>query len=256
MKIDKFSKSEFGSLTTITNEKTGITMFVGKEIADMWGHSNLTQCLKNASIEKTEYRIIELKKFPEFKKQLTKSHLVGYRTSNVTLITESAMYKMALNSNLEKAQPFKNWVASEILPSIRKKGYYSLVDQQSALMIHSNTDIQKNNSKAINTKNFIEHGLESVIDYNRTSCILHTGKTPSEIKEIGKQKGLKSIDRSSAKEVLRHTQPELACAMSFTDSMVKKGFDLKTVSELSIKAAVPLFKGMLELGITPMELNQ
>jgi len=44
--------------------------------------------------------------------------------------------------------------------------------------------------------------------------------------------------------------------MSFTDSLVKKGFDLNTVSELSLKAAVPLFQGMIELGVKPSELNK
>ena len=43
--------------------------------------------------------------------------------------------------------------------------------------------------------------------------------------------------------------------MSFTDSLVAKGFDLKTISELSLKAAVPLFQGMIELGIKPKELE-
>jgi hypothetical protein len=43
--------------------------------------------------------------------------------------------------------------------------------------------------------------------------------------------------------------------MSFTDSLVQQGFDLKTVSELSMKAALPLFQGMLELGIKPAELK-
>jgi hypothetical protein len=43
--------------------------------------------------------------------------------------------------------------------------------------------------------------------------------------------------------------------MSFTDDLVNKGFDLKTVSELSLKCAVPLFEGMLELGVKPKELE-
>ena len=56
--------------------------------------------------------------------------------------------------------------------------------------------------------------------------------------------------------MLRNTKPELACSMSFVDSLVSKGYDLKTVSELSLKCAIPLFQGMLELGIKPAELNK
>jgi anti-repressor protein len=256
MKIDKFQKPEFGTLTTVTSDKTGIVMFVGKEIAGMWGHSNLTQAIKNAYLNKNEYKVIQLIKYKEFKNQLTKFGLVTSKTPTITMVTESGMWKLALASNLEKAKPFRDWVTSEVLPSIRKNGYYSLADQTNKMLIHTHIGIQKQNSKDINAKNYIERGLESVIEYNRQSCLLHTGKSTTEIKEIGKKSGLKTKDCNSAKEVLRHVKPELACAMSFTDDLVKKGFDLKTVSELSLKAAVPLFQGMIELGITPAELNE
>ena len=46
MKIEKFIKSEFGTLTTITNDQTGITMFIAPEIGKMWGHSNMKQVVK------------------------------------------------------------------------------------------------------------------------------------------------------------------------------------------------------------------
>lgn len=256
MNIVKFKKEEFGTLTSIVNEETGTVMFVGKEVSDNWGHTNLTQAIKSAKLDNTEYKVIDLKKFTEFKKQLTTSGLVGQRASNIIMLTESGMYKLVLASNMEKSRPFRNWVMGEVLPSIRKKGYYSIADNKTeGLMLHSNTDIQKNNSKLINKKNFEEKGTFATIEYNKKSFELHTGTTPSKMKKIGKEQGLKSKDRSSGKEVLRHIKPELACAMSFTDSLVQKGFDLKTVSELSLKSAVPLFQGMIELGILPAELG-
>jgi len=255
MKIVKFEKKEFGHLTTITNEETGVTMFIGKEIADLWGHTNLTQAVKRIC-STSDFKKINLKKYPEFKKQLlTNKMLSSSNASTITMLTEGGMYKLALASNLEKAKPFKDWVANEILPSIRKRGYYSIADQSNKILIHTNTSIQKSNSKDINAKNYIESGIESVIEYNRNSCLLHTGKTPSEIKKHGRELGLKTAECNSAKEVLRHTKPELACAMSFTDSLVAKGFDLKSVSELALKSAVPLFQGMIELGMKPSELE-
>jgi prophage antirepressor-like protein len=255
MNIEKFTKSEFGNLTTITNPKTGISMFVGKEVAKIFGHSNLTQAIKSARLNSDEYKVIRLINYPEFKNDLTKFSLVTSKTPTFTILTESGMYKLALASNLDKARPFRDWVASEVLPSIRKHGYYSIANQNEKILIHSNVSIQKQNSKDINAKNYIEKGIEAVIEYNKNSCLLHTGKTPNEIKRIAKDSGLPSIQRTSAKEVLRHTKPELACAMSFTDDLVKKGFDLKTVSELSLKCAIPLFQGMIELGIKPKELE-
>ncbi len=255
MKIDKFKRPEFGTLTAITSEKTGVVMFIANEVGKMWGHTNMKQVIGRL-LSNSEFKILKKSDYPDIFNDFVSNKVLPTKAQRIQLITESGLYKLALASNLEKAKPFRDWVAGEVLPSIRKNGYYSIANQTNAIMIHTNTDIQKSNSKGINTKNFIEKGLESVIGYNRNSCILHTGKTPSKIKEIGKEAGLKSIERNSAKEVLRHIKPELACAMSFTDSLVQKGFDLKTVSELALKSAVPLFQGMLELGITPSELEK
>jgi len=256
MDIAKFTNKEFGTLTTLKSEKSGLVMFLGKEIASIWGHTNLTQAIKAAKLNAEEYKVIRLSKYPEFKWQLSNLELVTSKTPSITLLTEGGMYKLALASNLEKAKPFRDWIVNEVLPSIRENGYYSIADQTEKILIHTSIAIQKQNSKDINAKNLIERGLESVIQYNRQSCLLHTGKTPQEIKEIGQRHGLKSTERTSAKEVLRRLRPEIACGMSFTDELVRKGFDLKTVSELSMKCAVPLFEGMIELGLHPKELNQ
>lgn len=248
MKIDKFTKQEFGTLTTITSEKTGAVMFIASEVGRMWGHTNMTSTTRSI-LNPEEIMLLKKSDWPDLFRMFVSNQILPSKAQRIQLITESAVYKMALASKMDKAKPFRDWVTSEILPSIRKSGYYSIADQSNAIMIHTNVAVQKGNSKDVNAKNFIERGVESVIEYNRQSCLLHTGKTPSEIKAIGKEQGLKSVERNSAKEVLRHTKPELAAAMSFTDAMVKKGFDLKTVSELSLKSAVPLFQGMIELGM-------
>jgi len=247
-KIQKFSKSEFGELTTITSSTTGIVMFISSEIGRMWGHTNMKQVVKRI-LNDSEYKVINKSKYPKFFDDLVSNSVLPSKAQRIQLVTESATYKLALASNLDKAKPFRDWITSEVLPSIRKHGYYSIADQTNKIMIHTKVSIQKQNSKDINAKHYIEEGLDSVIEYNRNSCLLHTGKSTTEWKQLGKEVGLKSAERNSAKEVLRHIKPEIACAMSFTDDLVKKGFDLKTVSELSLKCAVPLFQGMIELGI-------
>lgn len=47
---------------------------------------------------------------------------------NMVIISESGLYSCILTSEKEQAKPFKRWVTSVILPSIRKKGYYSVKD--------------------------------------------------------------------------------------------------------------------------------
>ena len=42
------------------------------------------------------------------------------------VINESGLYSLILSSKLKKAKQFKHWVTSEVLPSIRKTGSYSI----------------------------------------------------------------------------------------------------------------------------------
>ena len=44
----------------------------------------------------------------------------------LTIINESGMYSLIFGSKLESARRFKHWVTSEVLPSIRKTGGYSM----------------------------------------------------------------------------------------------------------------------------------
>lgn len=47
------------------------------------------------------------------------------------LINESAMYKLAFRSNKPEADRFVNWIAGEVLPAIRRTGFYSSSFRQS-----------------------------------------------------------------------------------------------------------------------------
>ena len=46
------------------------------------------------------------------------------RVQETILINESGMYALIFGSDLPEAKRFKRWVTHEVLPSIRKKGYY------------------------------------------------------------------------------------------------------------------------------------
>ena len=50
------------------------------------------------------------------------------RKQETTIINESGLYSVILRSDKPQAKPFRRWVTSEVLPSIRKTGSYSLTD--------------------------------------------------------------------------------------------------------------------------------
>ncbi len=60
----------------------------------------------------------------------------GYRgggNQRLRIISEPAVYKLAFRSNKPEADAFTNWVASEVLPAIRKTGKYEAKPRQTAL---------------------------------------------------------------------------------------------------------------------------
>lgn len=50
------------------------------------------------------------------------------RQQETTIINESGLYSVILRSDKPQAKPFRRWVTSEVLPSIRKTGAYVLRD--------------------------------------------------------------------------------------------------------------------------------
>ena len=59
----------------------------------------------------------------EDEKGMSQIHTPG-GLQNVSIISESGLYNVILRSDKPEAKPFRKWVTSEVLPSIRKSGGY------------------------------------------------------------------------------------------------------------------------------------
>ena len=57
---------------------------------------------------------------------MTVNDLFSVNGTPLTLINESGLYSLILTSKLPSAKEFKRWVTSEVLPIIRKTGFYSM----------------------------------------------------------------------------------------------------------------------------------
>lgn len=57
------------------------------------------------------------------------------RMQEMQVVNEPGLYNVILRSDSEKAKPFRRWVTHEVLPSIRKQGYYSLFSDEETLEI-------------------------------------------------------------------------------------------------------------------------
>lgn len=94
--------------TVVVNDKP---YFVGKDVAKVLGYKNTREALK--------YHVDN-----EDKKDGVAIHDSIGRTQKPVLINESGLYSLIFSSKLDSAKRFKRWVTSEVLPQIRKQGFY------------------------------------------------------------------------------------------------------------------------------------
>lgn len=96
--------------------------FCGRDVAKILGYEKPTNAL-NTHVEvddKLSYENLVDRATPN-QGSIKTSNQNDLRT---TYINESGLYSLILRSKLESAKKFKKWITSEILPSIRKQGYY------------------------------------------------------------------------------------------------------------------------------------
>lgn len=113
-----FENAEFGSVRTLVIN--GEPYFVGKDVAKILGYNNPRKALID-HVDSED-------------KGVTKCDTLG-GTQEMTVINESGLYSLILSSKLPKAKEFKRWVTSEVIPSIRKTGSYSIQQKVDSYMI-------------------------------------------------------------------------------------------------------------------------
>lgn len=258
--VQQFQHNVFGNLTTIRSFKDENKIwFLGTEIQELLGHSNIRQAIKDANLKSNEKLVFKKINNPKFFDKLRKDylHTSAKYSPSVTFISESGLYKLILRSNKPEAQKFADWVTSDVLPSLRKGVEDHIVFKQASVEIGKHLDVahQKEESKRINGKNIREVGVKGTMDYNRSSCLDHSGMTPSELKCWAERNGVPASKRTSGKEVLRLVDMPTASSMSLTDSLVTSGVSYNKALEVSNSAGKELFKRLFEIGVEPKELR-
>ncbi|WP_220271623.1 BRO-N domain-containing protein [Moraxella lacunata] len=69
-------------------------------------------------------------------------NLLG-RTQKVNFVNESGMYALIFGSTKDEAKRFKRWVTSEVLPTLRKTGSYSLPTPQTLSTVKDRNGLVK-----------------------------------------------------------------------------------------------------------------
>jgi prophage antirepressor-like protein len=96
-----------------TLERDGELWWVAKDVCDILGLGNVTEALRN---------------LPD-NERMTLSTTEGHSgkrggAQSFNLVNEPGLYRLIFQSRKPEAERFKMWVFTEVLPSIRRKGYY------------------------------------------------------------------------------------------------------------------------------------
>ena len=101
--VTTFQKEEFGTIRTLVID--GEPWFVAADVCKVLGIQNVTQAMRQLE---------------DFERSMFN---IG-RQGKTNIISESGFYTLVLRSRKAVAKPFRIWVTSEVLPSIRKTGKY------------------------------------------------------------------------------------------------------------------------------------
>ena len=257
--VKQFQNNIFGTLTTIrSNKEPNKIWFLGREIQELLEFVNLTQVIKAARLKPNEKFILTKALNSEFWNEFATTQKIGAKIRSITFVSESGLYKLIMRSNKPEAKKFADWVTEEILPTLRKGVEEEIIFKRASAEIGKHLDVehQKYESKRINERNINTVGVAGTINYNRNSCLDHSGIDPIKLKRMAKKCGIPASKRNSGKEVLRLVDMPSASSMSFTDSLVSDGISYEKALKVSVGAGKELFRQLLEIGVIPKELDK
>lgn len=150
-----FSSSE---VRTAVDEQ-GEAWFCAKDVCDILEHSNPSMAIENLDDDERD--------------TLSNTDGVG-RKKDMLFISESGLYALIFASRKPAAKQFRKWVTSEVLPSIRKQGFYGQVPVQ--LRLGYSQQIVKLSEKLVSNKDRMVH--EILLNEIRDICNLVGRRLP------------------------------------------------------------------------------
>lgn len=113
----------------------------------------------------------------------------------MTIINESGLYNVILRSDKPEAKPFRKWVTSEVLPTIRRHGMYATPDTVEKMLADPDTTIKL--LETIKQERAARLALESQAEADKPKVLFadavsasHTSILVGELAKLLKQNGV------------------------------------------------------------------
>lgn len=133
--LQVFNNEMFGNVRVLLQGDE--PWFVAKDVADTLGYQNGSRDVNRHTDEEDRTKTMVFD---------------GNQNKETILINESGLYSLVLSSKLPNAKQFRRWVTSEVLPSLRKYGTYSMDIPRTlpgALKAYANEIEAHNKTKAL-----------------------------------------------------------------------------------------------------------
>lgn len=133
--LQVFNNAMFGNVRVLLQGNE--PWFVAKDVADTLGYQNGSRDVNRHTDEEDRTKTMVFD---------------GNQNKETILINESGLYSLVLSSKLPNAKQFKRWVTSDVLPSLRKYGTYSMDIPRTlpdALKAYANEIEAHNQTKAL-----------------------------------------------------------------------------------------------------------
>lgn len=151
--IQIFNNPEFGDIRTV--DLNGEPWFVGKDIAAALGYGE-GKSLANAVANHVD----------DVDKGVTEMMTPG-GMQKMVIVNESGVYSLIFGSKLEGAVRFKRWVTSEVLPTLRKTGSYTMPklskEMQALFLLDQRTVQQDARLTALENTMTVDYGQQQTL---------------------------------------------------------------------------------------------
>lgn len=116
-----FNHPVFGQVRIIEDDASSELLFCANDVTNALGYSNgrdaIAKHVDDPDVAKRDMGVVTGKRA---------DGTDAYQIVATTFVNESGVYSLIFGSKQERAKEFKHWVTSEVLPSIRKTGQYSI----------------------------------------------------------------------------------------------------------------------------------
>lgn len=135
-------------------ELNGQVLFNPKHVAEILDIVDVKSSIRGFS----EKQVVKVKN-----SDVHNMHFRKLNNAGENFLTESGVYKLVFKSHKPNAEKFTDWIADEVLPALRKTGYYAMQKQKSTQKVHTESLSAVNNAVKILTPMLAAAGCDSKI---------------------------------------------------------------------------------------------